>query len=139
MFSVLYFIVLLGFPAGIPVHFLFGCTTISGRTVQCVCVQLFETVHVWWGYSRMHANATHLRIEAVTNLDGSVFDTLSLFKPPEWGQQWHQQHSPPLDGPGSHSVVRPVPRCFYPQVRVSEGVLGAPEGPEQASQLLILS
>jgi hypothetical protein len=53
----------------------------------------------------MHANATHLRIDAVTNLDGTVFDTLTLAKPLDWGEQWHQQHGAPSDGPGTYTKV----------------------------------
>lgn len=74
--------------------------------LRCMHVQIFEKVHLWWGYSRMHANATHMRIEAITNLDGSVIDTLTLQKPQGWGKQWHDKHGPPQLGPGSPNMVR---------------------------------
>jgi Iron/zinc purple acid phosphatase-like protein C len=78
-------------------------------------VQIFEKVHLWRGFSRMHANATHLKIEAVTNLDGSVFDTLTLSKPEGWGEQWHQQHGASSDGPGSYTMVCALPFPKYSQ------------------------
>jgi hypothetical protein len=70
-------------------------------------MQVFEKVHVWWGYQRMHANATHLTIDAVTNRDGSVFDSITLSKPADWAVQWHSQPDHPQPRP---SMVRTV--CF---------------------------
>ena len=58
-------------------------------------MQVIEQLHIWWGYSRMHANRTHLTLQALTDLDGSVIDTVTLTKPTDWGSRWHDAHGPP--------------------------------------------
>jgi hypothetical protein len=52
-------------------------------------LQIFERVELWWGYARMHATGTSLRLDAVSDRDGQVFDSLILEKPAEWGATWH--------------------------------------------------
>jgi acid phosphatase type 7 len=55
----------------------------------------FEFLRLWWGYTRMHVTGTTLTVEAVSDLDGQVFDTVHLRKPSGWGTDWHQKHGPP--------------------------------------------
>jgi hypothetical protein len=57
--------------------------------------QIFEKVHMWWGFSRIHASRKRFKLDAITNLDGSVFDTLRLRKPRHWGKHWHEKHGEP--------------------------------------------
>jgi hypothetical protein len=77
-------------PADIPV-----CC----RWVMCIDKvihkQVFEKLHLWWGYQRLHVNGTNFKFEAVSDLDGTVFDTVELQKPADWGNRWHQQNGEP--------------------------------------------
>lgn len=64
----------------------------------------------------MHATGTSMTIEAVTNVDGTVFDTLELKKPEGWGLDWHAEHGAPVASPAV--CPPPLPLQFYFQVFV---------------------
>lgn len=72
-------------------------------------MQIFEKIHLWWGYTRMHATGTSLKIEAITNSGGTVFDTLTLRKPEGWGHDWHADSGgPPAPRPVCFPCTHPV-------------------------------
>lgn len=58
-------------------------------------MQIFEKVHVWWGFSRIHASGTHLKVDSISDADGEVFDSLKLRKTKHWGKHWHHKHGEP--------------------------------------------
>eukprot|EP00892_Ulva_mutabilis_P005414 jgi/Ulvmu1/3244/UM150_0017.1 len=83
-----------------PVHMVIGNAG-AGLSINVHRKQpeIFEKVHLWWGYTRMHASGTSLKMEAVTNVDGTVFDTLELKKPEGWGHDWHAEVGAPHSTP----------------------------------------
>ena len=56
------------------------------------CLQIFEKIHLWWGYVRLHANGTTLHFQAMSDLDDSQIDELIIRKPVGWGARWHATH-----------------------------------------------
>lgn len=49
-------------------------------------------------YARIHATGTRLKLEAVSDLTGDVFDEVELVKPAGWGTAWHTARGGPFNG-----------------------------------------
>jgi hypothetical protein len=58
-------------------------------------LQIFQKVHLWWGYSRIHATGGKLKVEMVSDLDGEVYDSVTFEKPRDWGTVWHEENGEP--------------------------------------------
>jgi hypothetical protein len=42
--------------------------------------EFLERCVIWWGYGRLEANATHLNVDIVSDLDGGLMDSIQLVK-----------------------------------------------------------
>jgi hypothetical protein len=51
---------------------------------------LVQAIKIWWGFTRIEADGNQLRVEAVSDSDGTVFDTLTLVKSEGWAER-HMQ------------------------------------------------
>ncbi|PNW76719.1 hypothetical protein CHLRE_11g468500v5 [Chlamydomonas reinhardtii] len=47
-----------------------------------------EHLGLWWGYMRMEANATSMRVEIVSDEDGQLMDSFALSKPADFGERF---------------------------------------------------
>ncbi|KAG2446949.1 hypothetical protein HYH02_008103 [Chlamydomonas schloesseri] len=47
-----------------------------------------EHLGLWWGYMRMEANGTTMRIEIVSDADGKLMDSFTLTKPANFGERF---------------------------------------------------
>jgi hypothetical protein len=56
----------------------------------CCCCLLVQAIKIWWGFTRIEADGNQLRVEAVSDSDGTVFDTLTLVKSEGWAER-HMQ------------------------------------------------
>jgi hypothetical protein len=110
-----------------PVHLVIGnagaglCTNVHKHLPRG-----FEFLHLWWGYTRMHVTGTSLKVEALSDLDGEIFDTVHLKKPDGWGAAWHEKHGEP--------TVREVPRKWWWQ----QENIGPPPQVERVRQYELL-
>jgi hypothetical protein len=58
-------------------------------------VQVFEVDSLTYGYERVFASGTSIRFDAISDADGSVFDTFELTKPAGWGAAYHASNGRP--------------------------------------------
>jgi hypothetical protein len=83
-------------------------------------MQFFQKVHLWWGYSRIHASGTRLTIEMVSDLDGEVYDRVTLEKPKGWGATWHEEHQEPQVDAVRHVVYHSTGNVMRPTTVASK-------------------
>ena len=55
-------------------------------------LHILQVLALWWGYLRVYASATEMRMEMVSDLDGTtLLDSFVLRKPPAWGAAYKQR------------------------------------------------
>lgn len=64
----------------------------KGLTTPLPCCVLcpLQTIKLWWGYLRIEASGSQLKCEAVSDLNGSVMDAITLVKSDGWAERYMQ-------------------------------------------------
>jgi hypothetical protein len=73
-----------------PIHLVIGNAGAELTPVASNPEKIWEAIKIWWGFTRIEADGNQLRVEAVSDSDGTVFDTLTLVKSEGWAER-HMQ------------------------------------------------
>eukprot|EP01025_Chloroclados_australasicus_P032526 TRINITY_DN32989_c0_g1_i2.p1 TRINITY_DN32989_c0_g1~~TRINITY_DN32989_c0_g1_i2.p1 ORF type:complete len:573 (-),score=57.61 TRINITY_DN32989_c0_g1_i2:445-2163(-) len=60
-------------------------------TIDLITPEYFEMVDFFWGFTKLHVNATTFHMMSMSDDDGSVKDELILTKPLEWGTNFMEK------------------------------------------------
>lgn len=73
-----------------------GCHVVTLFCDNCCMTQV---IRLWYGYMRLRADGHQLTCEAVSDLDGSVMDSVTLIKSEGWAEQYMQASGHTKKGP----------------------------------------